>query len=120
MSDQTQLILSLAPYIVPIIVALCVAFGKSLVAKLPTNVRDEAHLIVQHVVLSMEQTGQNMSGPAKKQAALALIESLLKNLHISIPASLIDVFIESAVASMNEGRDTTPVAPVGFTPHAVS
>lgn len=123
MDSTTTLLISLAPYIVPIIFALSAAFYKSLVAKAPAAVRGEVESIVNNVVLSVEQTAKNMNGPAKKQQATAVISSLLKSIGLKVPASLIDVYIEAAVASLNADRPVssspTPSA-LGFQASAVT
>lgn len=123
MDTSSSLAFALAPYIVPIVLALSAAFYKSLVTKLPSAVRGEVETIVGNVVLSVEQTAQNMSGPAKKQQALTLIAAIAKSLHLSVPVSLIDVYIEAAVASLNADRPTkSSVAslPMGFTASPVT
>jgi hypothetical protein len=124
MDSTNTLLITLAPYVVPIVFALSAAFYKSLVTKLPVSVRGEVETIVGNVVLSVEQTAQAMSGPAKKQQAIALISNILKTLHLSVPMSLIDVYIEAAVASLNidkpkSSAPAAPAAPMGFTASVV-
>ena len=103
MDTLSQVLLSLAPYVVPPILAVLTYLVKSYIDKLPVNQRSFLSGIISSAVNAVEQeAGSDVSGTSKKQLATEFIEAELAHWKINVPASLISILIEDAVRQMHE------------------
>ncbi len=57
--------------------------------------------VAEKVVMSLEQTGGELSGADKKMKARALVREILSRMKIAAPDALLDTAIEAAVLLMN-------------------
>jgi hypothetical protein len=100
--EFTSLLLSLAPYIVPLIAALLFPFVKSLLDKLPAASRARLSDIVSTAVNATEQVMAPDASPTqKKSEAIRRIEAQLAQAKLNIPATVYDSMIEEAVLLLN-------------------
>lgn len=115
--DIQSVLLSAAPYLVPFMVAFAVGLGKLFLQHLPANQREEAARIVQVAVTAAEQGMPGATGEEKKAEVVSRLEDVLRHSHLNVPPTLVDMFIESAVAAMNEGKPPlATTSSVGFVP----
>ena len=98
----TDVLLALAPYLVPPIVAILGYLIMNALAKLPAGQRTFIQGIVTTAVSAVEQeAGGNLNSAGKKQLAVEFVEKELALWHINIPASVVSTMIEEAVLELN-------------------
>lgn len=96
-----SLLLALAPYLVPPLVAVLSVLVKNAFSKLPANQRDLIKQVAQTAVVATEQTAsQALNGPGKKQLAVDFVETELSHWGIKAPSGLVSTLIEEAVAAL--------------------
>lgn len=123
MQLSTQEVISLVAIVFPLVVSLATAAYQRMLESLPSNKRALVKDVVDTAVHAVEQMYNNMDGvsPADKKAkAVEFVEAALKNMHISIPGSLVDALIEESVFYLNQQKQSDASSPVhaqvGFTP----
>lgn len=92
---------SLVPILFPLIVALAAYLYHYLVQRSPANIQKLITSLAETVVPAIEQAYTDVSSNGKKLAATNNIQSILKGLHVTVPADLINLAIESAVHDLN-------------------
>lgn len=102
---NSQLLIALAPYVVPVLVALLtpiVTYAvNTILSKLPINQRAIVSAAVHTGVTAAEQMADaTLNGPGKKQMALELIEKQLATWHIAVPSSVVNAMVEEAVYTL--------------------
>lgn len=103
----TQLLLALAPYLVPILAAILVPVVKSFLDRLPAATRIRIAEITATAVNATEQVMAPDASPTQKKAeAIRRIEAGLAQAKLSVPASVYDSLLEEAVLMLNvlEGK----------------
>lgn len=108
----SQLLLALAPYLVPVLASVLVFLVKSAIEKLPVNQRFFVQSIVDTAVRATEQTASSvLTGSGKKQVAVEMVEAELAHWHINIPSSVVSALIEEAVSALpHSSQAATPLA----------
>lgn len=87
-NDIVSLLLAVAPYVVPEIVAFLVYSVKKAMGQLPASSQPLVQAAVKSGVAAAEQTASGyLNAPGKKQLAVELIEKQLAALHIRVPSS---------------------------------
>lgn len=110
LSQFTNLLLALAPYLVPILAGILFPIVKSFLDKLPAAARARLADIVHTAVDATEQVMAPNASPAqKKSEAIRRIEDMLAQAKLNVPASVYDSLIEQAVLLLNmaQGKDGT-------------
>lgn len=111
MPTFAEVLLALAPYLVPLIVSVLVMVVRSMIEKLPAQQRAFVAGIVQSSVAAIEQTStMDLNGPAKKQMALELIEKQLSHFHVSVSSAVIEALLEEAVMAIHAAKGAATVA----------
>ena len=95
----------------PFVIAIARAVVSNLEARLPANLQTVVQDVVQTVVRGIEQSKSNATGPEKKAAATTAIQEIFASLHLTVPASFIDLAIEAAVAELPKLLPATVAAP---------
>jgi Bacteriophage holin of superfamily 6 (Holin_LLH) len=114
-----QILEALAPYIVPVILAVLGVLVKNAIDHAPTNVRPVVIDAVHSAVAAVEQVAsQQLSGPGKKQLAIEYVQKQLDAMHINVPEPVISALIESAVYELNLLKPAPVSAPVPSVPAA--
>lgn len=112
MNQILTLLLALAPYLAPPIIAALVVAVNSAISKLPANKRDFAAGVVNTVVAAVDQMASDqLNGPGKKQMALELIEKELKAFGMQVPESTVNALIEEAV-KLSKSSAVVVAAPI--------
>jgi hypothetical protein len=102
-------LLSLAPYLVPPMVALLTLMVSRSLAKLPVNERALVSQIAQTSVHATEQyASDQMSSPGKKEMATKFVEEELANYKIVVPDVTVSNLIEQWVSQLNMAADAKP------------
>lgn len=97
----TQILIALAPYLVPLLVFLLGKAYQGFMAQLPANQRPVVQEIVKTAVVAAEKLSSDaLNGPGKKQVAIDFIEQELDSWGIKVPSSVISSMIEQAVAAL--------------------
>jgi hypothetical protein len=97
----------------PFLFALAAVLFKWLISRLPGVRQAEVTGIVQTVVQGVEQYGAGKAGPEKKQMAVAMVNTILSGLHITVSPTLADAMIEAAVYGINQSQPISlPTIPV--------
>lgn len=108
-SDVQPLLLSLAPYLVPVVLAYVTILARKAFEAMPSNQREFVRSIVSTAVNAVEQqTKLGDFSPAQKQAlALRFIHDALDHFHVSVPDSVLSPMLEEAVLVLNmaQGKD---------------
>jgi hypothetical protein len=118
-TELIQILLALAPYVVPPLVALLVYLVKKAIDRLPANQRVVVSGIVRTSVAAADQLASDqLNGPGKRQVALEMIEAQLKHMHIDVPAPVVNALIEEAVLALHMARAgaSQAVVPVPMPP----
>ena len=116
----SQILLALAPYITPVLVALLTYVVKSAIDRLPANQRSFVSGIVRTAVVAASQMASDtLNGPGKRQIALELIEKELDHFGIKIPSSIINGLIEEAVKGLKMAEGATTTVAVAAVPPVV-
>jgi LL-H family phage holin len=103
----------MAPYIVPLLVAILTYVVKVWISKLPANQRPLVEAVVRSSVSAAEQLASSqLNGPGKKQLAIELIEKQLSFMHIKVAPAVVESLIEDAVLALNLAKKAAPVATV--------
>lgn len=106
------LITALTP-VYPFLFALAAVLFKWLMSILPKDRQAEVNRVVQIVVQGVEQSGADKPGSEKKQIAVAIVNTILNNLRITVSPTLVDAMIEAAVYTINQSQPINlPVVPV--------
>ena len=97
---------ALVPYIAPLVFTFSVAGAAAayhhLLQFLPEKQRQTLEYAVNRAVTAVEQTlPPGTEHDVKKDAALIRVHDMLAAFHVSLPHSVIDTAIESAVNTMN-------------------
>lgn len=104
------LLLTLAPIVVPILLAYLTTAVRAAFDRMPGNQRALLASIVSTGVTASEQTGfGKLTGDQKKQAALSAIHAQLSHFGLSVPDSVIVPMLEEAVMFVNMARSAAPV-----------
>lgn len=101
----------LIPILVPLIIAMAAALYQFLMQRSPANVHQLTNSLASTVISGIEQYYDGEGGDHKKQLAIEAVQAILAALHVSVPAPLIDLSIESAVAALGAPRPVTSVPP---------
>lgn len=113
--SETQaitIITALTP-LYPFLFALAAVLFKWLITKLPKDQQTEVNQIIQTVVQGVEQCGAGKAGSEKKQMAVAMVNTILSGLHITVSPTLADAMIEAAVYGINQSQGISfPAIPV--------
>ncbi len=110
MSPVVQFLLAMAPYIVPLIIAVLTYFVQAGIAKLPAKNRDLVISVVRSSVAAAEQmASDSLNGAGKKQIAVELIEKQFAAMHINIPQATVNAILEEAVLDLNLAKKAAPV-----------
>lgn len=110
LQQLTALLLSLAPYLVPILAAILFPIVKSFLDKLPVPARARLAEIVSTAVNATEQVMAPDASPTqKKSECIRRIEEMLAHAHLIVPASVYDSLLEETVLLLNmmQGKSTT-------------
>ena len=108
-AQLTQVLIALAPYLVPPLLGLVVYLVKRAIEALPGAQRDEVARICGVLVQAAEQALPGTTGAEKKQAVIDDLHAILKASHLKVPPALVDAFIEAAVLTQHDGH--APAAP---------
>jgi hypothetical protein len=101
LSQITSLVLSLAPYLVPVLAAWLTLAVRAGWVKTPANVRAFIQEVVSTAVTAVEQVSPGQSGAVKKAQAIAFVQDQLSHFGLNVPVSVIDPMIEEAVLLVN-------------------
>lgn len=108
LQQLTSLLLSLAPYLVPVLAAILFPIVSAFLAKLPAPARERLAEIVRSAVDATEQVMAPNATPTQKKAdAIKRIEDMLAQAKLNIPASVYDSLIEQAVLLLNMAQGKT-------------
>lgn len=78
--------------------------------KLPEHTRLALEQFARQAVQQVEQQSGTLSGPAKKQLAIAAVSTLLKAFDLpDIAPEAVDIFIEAAVLLLPKNTSNPPV-----------
>lgn len=109
----TQILIALAPYLVPLLIFLLGKAYQGFMASLPANQRPVVQEIVRTGVAATEKLANDtLNGPGKKLLAVDFIEKELTAWGISVPSGVISSMIEQAVAALPQLEPATAMAPV--------
>jgi hypothetical protein len=98
-----QLLEALAPYIVPVLIAVLSVVVKAAFDQLPANLHGQVLRVAHTAVQAVEQVAsETLSGPGKKQLAIEMVMRQLAAMHINVPEPVISDVIESAVYALNQ------------------
>ncbi|GHO52541.1 phage holin, LLH family [Ktedonobacter robiniae] len=111
-----QLLIVLLPIVLPPLISVSSVLYKKLVQNLPNQRRSMVELVVNSVVAAIEQTANDVTTSAdKKQAAVTLVQQVLKELHIPASPTTISVMIEAAVYALKQVPTTSTPGNNGYT-----
>jgi Bacteriophage holin of superfamily 6 (Holin_LLH) len=115
-----QILEALAPYLVPVIIAVLGVLVKNAIDHLPVNVQPKVYDAVHSAVAAVEQVAnQQLSGPGKKQLAIEYVQKQLDAMHINVPEPVLSTLIEEAVYGLHQSQASQPQAvPVSAAPVA--
>jgi hypothetical protein len=106
-------LLTLAPYLVPPLIALLALLVSRATANLPTTTRPLVVAAVADAVHATEQVASDaLNSAGKKQTAVDMVEAQLDHLGIKVPSGVVSTLIESAVNQMNADLKPAPTPPV--------
>lgn len=98
----SPLLLTLAPIVIPVLLAYLTTAVRSAYEKMPSRARSILANIVQTGVAAAEQTGfGKFNGAEKKLVAMNAIHAELAHYHLYVPDSVIDPVLEEAVFMLN-------------------
>jgi LL-H family phage holin len=111
--ELNALLLALAPYIVPPLVAGLVYVVNGAIAKTPVNVRSVVADVAHTAVAATEMTASSqLNGAGKKQVATELIEKQLSTMGVKVDNATISALIEQAVLALKANPITlNPTVP---------
>jgi hypothetical protein len=103
-----QLLIVLLPIVLPPLISVSSVLYKKLIQNLPEQRRSMVEQVVNSVVSAIEQTANDVTTSAdKKQAAVTLVQQVLKELGIPASPTTISVMIEAAVYALNQVSTTS-------------
>ncbi|EFH86838.1 phage holin, LLH family [Ktedonobacter racemifer] len=103
-----QLLIVLLPIVLPPLISVSSVLYKKLIQNLPEQRRSMVEQVVNSVVSAIEQTANDVTTSAdKKQAAVTLVQQVLKELGIPASPTTISVMIEAAVYALNQMSTTS-------------
>ncbi|GHO75891.1 hypothetical protein KSD_36620 [Ktedonobacter sp. SOSP1-85] len=103
-----QLLIVLLPIVLPPLISVSSVLYKKLIQNLPEQRRSMVEQVVNSVVSAIEQTANDVTTSAdKKQAAVTLVQQVLKELGIPASPTTISVMIEAAVYTLNQVSTTS-------------
>lgn len=106
-----QLLLTLAPIVIPVLIAYLTLAVKKGFEKMPSTQRQTLAAIVQTAVNAVEQTSFGKETPEeKKVAALRMIQDSLDHFGLKVPNSVIDPFLEEAVLILKMAKGENDAA----------
>lgn len=112
-----NLFLLLAPYLVPLVVALAYAGGRVLAQgaldRLPAAQRVEAEALAHALANALHASGLD-NAEERQQLAREALGAVCKDLHFRVPDSLLDLLVPAADAAVQAERDAMRQAPMGF------
>lgn len=112
MQQFTSILLALAPYLLPPLLAFIGLEAKKAWDKLPTNQRALLSNVVGTAVTAVQQTMPDAGNVTKKSRAIELVLAQLAHLGLNVPAPVLDQLIEEAVFSMKGFLQVVTPAPV--------
>jgi hypothetical protein len=110
-----QIALIILPIILPYIIAHAFTVGASLyhriAARLPTNQRAALDYIAGKAVTMVEQKYKSLGSAEKRMYAETAFYALCKHFDVTVPdRTVVDAFIESAVAALDKEVAALPTA----------
>ncbi|GHO66094.1 hypothetical protein KSC_049860 [Ktedonobacter sp. SOSP1-52] len=111
-----QLLIVLLPIVLPPLISVSSVLYKKLIQNLPEQRRSMVEQVVNSVVSAIEQTANDVTTSAdKKQAAVTLVQQVLKELGIPASPTTISVMIEAAVYALNQAPTASTPGNNGYT-----
>jgi len=99
------ILLVLAPYLVPVLLACLTLLVRKGFEVMPSNQRRLVANIVSTAVAAVDQTAPNASGAEKKARAIELVLAQLSHFKINVPIGVLDPMIEEAVLIIHMATD---------------
>ena len=110
-----QLLIVLLPIVLPPLISVSSVLYKKLVQNLPEQRRSIVEQVVNSVVAAIEQTANDVTSSSdKKQAAVTLVQQVLKELGIPASPTTISVMIEAAVYAIKQAQTTSTPSNNGY------